>query len=132
MGILARGSAHPSFGRLELRKVIVADRGVRLGGHYSQAIVSGGFVFVSGQGPFDPETNTIVADTFENQVLQTLENLRVILEVAGSSLDDVVKINAYLSDLSRFEQYNAAYREVSPDDPHRHERRSKPDWGICL
>jgi enamine deaminase RidA (YjgF/YER057c/UK114 family) len=76
----------------------MAEGGPAPAGPYSHAVVSGGFVFVSGQGPVDPATGKM-PDGFADQVRQTLENLQTILEAAGSSLDGVVKVNAYVTDL---------------------------------
>jgi 2-iminobutanoate/2-iminopropanoate deaminase len=86
------------------------------GGQYSHAVVANGFVFVSGQGPKEPETG-LTPDSFEGQVRQTLTNLKTILEGAGSSLDDVVKINGYLSDVTRFREWNTIYTEFFPIAP---------------
>jgi 2-iminobutanoate/2-iminopropanoate deaminase len=64
----------------------------------------------------DPETGS-TPDGFEDQVRQTFENLRTILEAAGSGLDGVVKVNAYLTDLTRFGRFNEVYREFFAQDP---------------
>jgi 2-iminobutanoate/2-iminopropanoate deaminase len=93
-----------------MRKTVTAERGPKPAGPYSHAVVSNGFVFVSGQGPVDPETDTM-PDAFEAQVRQTLKNVQTILEAAGSSLDDVVKVNAYVTDLTRFKEFNEVYEE---------------------
>src|SRR5215212_136953 len=93
-----------------MRKTVTAEKGPKPAGPYSHAVVSGGFVFMSGQGPVDPETGTM-PDAFEEQVPQTLKNLQTILEAAGSSLDDVVKVNAYITDLTRFARFNEVYSE---------------------
>jgi 2-iminobutanoate/2-iminopropanoate deaminase len=85
-------------------------------GPYSHAVVANGFVYVSGQGPVNPETKS-APDGFEDQVRQTFENLRTILEAAGSGLGDVVKVNAYVTDLTRFARFNEVYREFFPQDP---------------
>lgn len=85
-------------------------------GPYSHAVVANGFVFVSGQGPQDPASGQM-PDNFEAQVRQTLRNLQTILEGAGSGLDHVVKVNAYLTDLTRFAAFNAVYREFFQDGP---------------
>jgi len=79
-------------------------------------VVANGFVFVAGQGPVDPETGEM-PDGFEDQVRQTLRNLQTVLEAAGSSLDDVVKVNAYLTDLTRFARFNEVYKEFFRNDP---------------
>ena len=70
-----------------MRKTVMAENGPQPAGPYSHAVVSGGFVFVSGQGPVNPETGTM-PDAFKDQVRQTLSNVRAILEAAGSSLED--------------------------------------------
>jgi 2-iminobutanoate/2-iminopropanoate deaminase len=99
-----------------MRRTVTAERGAKPAGPYSHATVANGFVFVSGQGPFDPETNS-APDAFADQVRQTLENLSVVLEAAGTSLSEVVKVNAYLTDLTRFADFNEVYREFFPSDP---------------
>ena len=98
------------------RRTVIAERGPAPAGPYSHAVVANGFVFVSGQGPVDPETGTM-PDAFADQVRQTLENLQAILEAAGSSLDDVVKVNAYVTDLTRFAEFNEVYKEFFSEDP---------------
>ncbi len=99
-----------------MRQALMIEGAAAPGGQYSHAIVANGFVFVSGQGPKDPATS-LTPDGFEGQVRQTLNNLRTILEGAGSSLDDVVKINCYLSDVTRFREWNAIYTEFFPVAP---------------
>jgi 2-iminobutanoate/2-iminopropanoate deaminase len=99
-----------------MRKAVTAEKGPKPAGPYSHAVVSGGFVFISGQGPVDPETGTM-PDAFADQVRQTLKNVRTILEAAGSSLDNVVKVNAYVTDLTRFQEFNEVYKEFFVHDP---------------
>jgi 2-iminobutanoate/2-iminopropanoate deaminase len=99
-----------------MRKTVTAERGPAPAGPYSHAVVANGFVFISGQGPVSPETGTM-PDAFADQVRQTLKNVQTILEAAGSSLDDVVKVNAYVTDLTRFAEFNDVYKEFFRDDP---------------
>jgi 2-iminobutanoate/2-iminopropanoate deaminase len=99
-----------------MRKPVMVEGAVKPAGQYSHAVVANGFVFVSGQGPADPVTN-IVPDRFADQVRQTLRNVQTILKGAGTSLADVVKVNTYLSDVTRFREYNDIYREFFPDGP---------------
>jgi 2-iminobutanoate/2-iminopropanoate deaminase len=88
------------------------DRAPRGTGAYSQAIRAGDFVFVSGQGPLDPDTLAVVGETIEEQTRQTLRNLAAIVEAAAGSLDDVVKISAFLSSIELFPAFNATYEEI--------------------
>ena len=67
-----------------MRKTVTAERGPAPAGPYSHAVVANGFVFISGQGPVNPETGTL-PDAFADQVRQTLKNVQTILEAAGSS-----------------------------------------------
>ncbi len=99
-----------------MKKTVMAEKGPAPAGPYSHAVVANGFVFISGQGPVDPESGTM-PDAFADQVRQTLENVRTILEAAGSSLDDVVKVNAYVTDLTRFAEFNEVYKEFFRQDP---------------
>ena len=99
-----------------MRKTVTADRGPAPAGPYSHAVVANGFVFISGQGPVNPETGTM-PDAFTDQVRQTFKNVQTILEAAGSSLDDVVKVNAYVTDLTRFAEFNDVYKEFFQDNP---------------
>jgi 2-iminobutanoate/2-iminopropanoate deaminase len=98
------------------RETITADNAPEPAGPYSQAVVAGGFVYVSGQGPVQPETGEM-PDSFEEQVRQTLGNLKTILEAAGSGLEHVVKVNAYITDLTRFSAFNEVYNEFFQDAP---------------
>src|SRR5437867_951478 len=86
-------------------------------GAYSQAIRAGDFVFVSGQGPIDPETMKIVGDTIEEQTARTLRNIEAIAKAAGGSLRDAVKISVYLSDIELWPRFNQAYEEFLDFEP---------------
>ena len=78
-------------------------------GPYSPAIRANGFVFVSGQGPIVPETGQPVRGSIEEQVHRTMQNVRLILEAAGSSLEKIVKTTIYLKDLGNFKRMNEVY-----------------------
>jgi len=84
-------------------------------GAYSQGLRAGDFVFVSGQGPLDPNTGKVVGDTIEEQTARVLENIKAILEAGGAGMADVVKVSAHLSDMSLFERYNRVYASYFPD-----------------
>lgn len=79
-------------------------------GPYSHAVISNGFVFVSGQGPADPRTGEI-SEQFKEQARQTLRNIQIILEGVDLKMKDVVKVQVYLSDLEHFSAFNEVYRE---------------------
>ena len=98
-----------------MKKTVMAEKGPKPAGPYSHAVVANGFVFISGQGPVDPETGTM-PDAFADQVRQTFRNVRTILEAAGTSLDNVVKVNAYVTDLTRFSEFNEVYGEFFQQD----------------
>jgi 2-iminobutanoate/2-iminopropanoate deaminase len=88
---------------------IKTDRAPEAIGPYSQAIKANGFIFASGQIPLDPATMQIVAGGIEEQTGRVLENLKAVLEAAGSSLDHVVKTTVYLADMSEFAAMNEIY-----------------------
>ena len=99
-----------------MRKTVTPEKGPATGGAYSPGGVARRSGFVAGQGPVEPASGEM-PDGFVDQVRQTLTNLQTVLEAAGSSLDDVVKVNAYLTDLTRFAQFNEVYREFFRQDP---------------
>jgi 2-iminobutanoate/2-iminopropanoate deaminase len=84
-------------------------------GAYSQGLRVGDFVFVSGQGPLDPQTGQVVGSTIEEQTARVLENIKAILAAGGATMADVVKVTAHLSDLALFERYNKVYATYFPD-----------------
>jgi reactive intermediate/imine deaminase len=86
-------------------------------GPYSQAVVAGGFVFASGQIPLDPATGKLVGGEIEAQTERVLDNLRAVLEAAGSSLDQVVRASVYVVDLAVFPRVNAVYARYFGSDP---------------
>ncbi|WP_202916172.1 RidA family protein [Paenibacillus mesophilus] len=92
-----------------MRKAVRTSEASAGDGPYSQAIVSGGFVFVSGQGPLDVE-GRVVGNTIEEQTEFTLRNIEMILAAAGCTMDDVVKVNVILADIQDFSRFNAVYR----------------------
>ncbi len=75
-------------------------------GTYSQAVKVGQTVYLSGQIPLDPATMTLVAGDTETQIVRVFENLRAVARAAGGDLQDVVKLNVYLTDLAHFPLVN--------------------------
>jgi len=86
-------------------------------GPYSQAVVSNGFAFLSGQIPLDPTTGKIIEGDIATQTERVLENLKAVLESAGWSLRNVVKTTVYLKDMSEFAGMNEVYARYFPEKP---------------
>lgn len=78
-------------------------------GAYSPAVIVGDVVYVSGQGPLNPETKAIVEGDIEVQTKRTLDNVKLALEAAGCSMDDCVKLTVHLSDIANFAAFNKIY-----------------------
>jgi 2-iminobutanoate/2-iminopropanoate deaminase len=87
------------------------------GAPYSQGIVVGDFVFVSGQVALDPETNEVVEGGIREQTERALLSIRAILEEAGSSMDKLVKTTIFLVDFSQFAEMNEVYAEYVGETP---------------
>ncbi|HLH74789.1 MAG TPA: Rid family detoxifying hydrolase [Chloroflexota bacterium] len=98
-------------------EVVMTDKAAKPIGPYSQAIKAGGFVFVAGEKGIDPRTGQIVPGGIAAETRQTLENIRVILEAAGSSLDLAVATTVYLTDINEFSAMNAVYAEYFRRNP---------------
>ncbi|MCF6147479.1 MAG: RidA family protein [Candidatus Kuenenia sp.] len=86
-------------------------------GPYSQAVKAGDLVFVSGQIPIIPETSEILQGDASAQTRQILENLKNILEAAGTSLDKVVKTTIFMKDLNDYAAVNDVYKEFFQNEP---------------
>ncbi len=84
-------------------------------GHYSPAVVSNGFVFVSGQVAADPETGEAVGGTIEEQTELCIRNLEKILKAAGSGLGNVVKMTIFISDENHWGAVNETYKSIFGD-----------------
>src|SRR5437773_12460160 len=78
-------------------------------GAYNQAIVAGNTIYLAGQGPLDAHTGKTIVGSFEEQAVQTLDNIKAILDAAGFAMTDVVKVNVYLADLGDFAKLNEIY-----------------------
>ena len=100
-----------------MRQVVKTSEGPQPRGPYSQAIVAEGLVFVAGQGPTNPGTNELELGDIASETRRTLLNIKTILEAAGSSLRDVVRVGVFLADIKDFDAMNAVYREFFAQDP---------------
>jgi 2-iminobutanoate/2-iminopropanoate deaminase len=96
---------------MEIR-TIQTENAPRPGGHYSQALVHNGLVFVSGQLSIDPRTGEKKLGSIEEQTRQALANIGAILKAAGSDLGRVLKMTVYISDINLWSKVNEVYREV--------------------
>ena len=88
-------------------------------GPYSQAIISGGMVYTSGQIAIDPQSGNIEAKTIEEQTHRVCQNVKAVLEASGSSLDKVVKTVCFLADMNDFATFNGIYAQYFTSKPAR-------------
>jgi 2-iminobutanoate/2-iminopropanoate deaminase len=105
------------FGRDSVKEVIATDRGPKAIGPYSQAIRANGLIFVSGQIALDPSTQLLVAGDIKAQTERVMENLKGIVEAAGSALDRVVRTTVFLADMNEFGLMNEIYARYFPGQP---------------
>jgi 2-iminobutanoate/2-iminopropanoate deaminase len=105
-------------------KLIQTDKAPLPGGHYSQAIVHNGLVYVSGQLPIDPDTGEKQTGSIEKQTRLVLQNVSAILDASGSSLNQVLKVTVYISDISLWGKVNEVYAGIFGD--HRPARAIVP------
>jgi 2-iminobutanoate/2-iminopropanoate deaminase len=92
-----------------MRIAINTEHAPRPVGPYSQAIIEGDFIFLAGQGPGNPVTGQLDMGDVQSETRRTFENIKAVLEAAGSSLDKVVKCNVYLRDIKDFAAMNEVY-----------------------
>ena len=100
-----------------MKEIVSTERGPKALGPYSQAVKANGFIFTAGQGPLDPATGKLVEGDTATQTVRVLENLKAIVEAAGSSLDRAVKANVYLKDMNDFAAMNEVYSRYFPQNP---------------
>lgn len=94
-----------------MKREIKTEKAPKAIGPYSQGVAANGFVFVSGQVPFDPASGELVTGPIEDQARRVLANVAAVLEAAGSSMDKVVKATVFLRDMNDFARMNAVYGE---------------------
>jgi len=102
---------------IEMRRVIYTPKAPKPVGPYSQGIIAGNYLFVSGQIPIDPETGEVIKGDFKTQVRRVLENIKAIVEASGASMKDVVKVTVYLKDINKFQEFNEVYKEYFKEEP---------------
>jgi reactive intermediate/imine deaminase len=96
------------------RKPVLSQEAPQPSGGYSQGIVAGGMLYLSGQGPYDA-TGARVGETVAEQVRQVLENLDAVARAAGGSLRNAVRCGMYISDMAHFDEMDAEYRRFFSD-----------------
>ncbi|MEE9369930.1 MAG: RidA family protein [Sedimentisphaerales bacterium] len=99
------------------KKIINTEKAPAAVGPYSQAVSTAALVFASGQIPMDPATGSVVTGDIKTQTRQVLNNLKEVLEAAGSSLDKVVKATVFITNMDDFPVVNKIYAEFFPADP---------------
>ncbi len=100
-----------------MREVVLTDRGPKPIGPYSQAIKANGFLFASGQVALDPKTNEFVPGDIRQQTERVLENVKGIVEAAGSKMGHVVKTTVFLKSMNDFTAMNEVYARYFPSAP---------------
>ena len=98
------------------REAVRTDRAPKAIGPYEQALKVDGWVFTSGQIPLDPKTGTMMEGGIGVQTRQVLDNLRAVLEAAGTAMGRVVKTTVYMTNLADFQKMNEVYAEYFPQD----------------
>ncbi len=99
------------------KKIFYSDKAPRPKGPYSQAVIHNGVLYISGQVPVDPETGLMVRGTIEKEADIVLNNIKIIVEGAGASMKDVLKVTCYLADLGDFERFNNVYKKYFLQNP---------------
>ena len=100
-----------------MKKIIKTDNAPGAVGPYSQGVATGGFVFTSGQLPMDPRTGKFVEGGIREEARQCLENVKAVLEAAGTSLDKAVKATVFLADIKDFAAVNEVYATFFKENP---------------
>jgi 2-iminobutanoate/2-iminopropanoate deaminase len=100
-----------------MREIVLTDRGPKPIGPYSQGIKVNGLLFVSGQVSIDPKTNEFVSGDIAQQTERTLENVKGIVEAAGSKLSHVIKTTVFLKNMSDFATMNEVYARYFSSAP---------------
>ena len=99
------------------KKIFLTNKAPKTVGPYSQAVIHNGLMYVSGQIPSDPQTGELVRGTIEDETEAVLNNLRSIVEEAGATMEDVLRVSCYLADMEDFPRFNAIYAKYFTANP---------------
>jgi 2-iminobutanoate/2-iminopropanoate deaminase len=102
---------------VSMKQTISTEQAPRAIGPYSQAVIHSGLVFLSGQIPLDPSTGQVVGDDIAQQTRRVLDNIRAVLEAAGTSLPAVLRTTVFLKDMAEFPAMNSVYAEYFNENP---------------
>lgn len=100
-----------------MKEIITAEKGPKAIGPYSQAVKANGFIFTAGQVALDPATGQMAQGGVAAETARVLENLKAVVEAAGSSLEQAVKVTVYLKDMSDFAAMNEVYARYFSSNP---------------
>ena len=100
-----------------MREIVLTDRGPKPIGPYSQAVKSNGLLYMSGQVALDPKTGEVTGSTIAEQTDRAMNNIKGILEAAGTNLHHVVKTTVFLKDMNDFAAMNEVYGKFFPSAP---------------
>jgi len=100
-----------------MKKVIYSEEAPKPLGVYSQGVVGGRLIFISGQLPINPKTNEFVEQDIKKQTRQVFKNIEKILAIEGAGLKDILKISAFLRSLDNFKEMNEVFQEFFSIEP---------------
>ena len=98
------------------KRIIQTDKAPAPVGAYNQATIANGTLYVSGQIALDPETGDLLTDNIETETRRVMDNLKAIVEAAGSSMEQVLKCEVFVSDMENFGRINAVYAEYFDEE----------------
>ena len=99
-----------------MKKIIKTSNAPKPIGPYNQAVITNNLLFISGQIPLNPKTDTLILDDIENETKQVMENLKSILESVNATFENVVKTSIFLSDMDNFVKVNCVYGSYFNED----------------
>ena len=102
---------------MNIKEIISTDKAPKAIGPYSQAVIAGCFIYISGQGAIDPITNVYNPASIEIETELALNNIKAILESAGKNLSDIVKVTVFLKNMDDFPAFNKVYEKFFRENP---------------